>query len=90
MPRHGAPYRQVLPALNLSIERLTPLVPDDGAWYLLRSGRPLGRYRNLAEAKQAWDAEVEVSGWEPLTQPTDPAATLSRERGERWARNRAG
>jgi hypothetical protein len=90
MTRRRVPYRQALPALQLSIERYTPAVPDDGAWYLLRDGDHLGRYRTLAAAKEAWDHVVAESGWEPAARPTDPGETLLRERRERWARNRAG
>jgi hypothetical protein len=74
----------------LSIERYTSDVPDDGAWYLLRDGKQLGRFRGLPAAKEAWDAQVAASGWQPSKQSADPNATLTRERSERWARNRAG
>ena len=84
------PYRQVLPALELSIERLTPAVPDDGAWYVLRAGRQIGRFRTLKVAKEAWDAEIAASGWQPPRRSVDPDDMLARERSERWARNRAG
>jgi hypothetical protein len=90
MSRRRVPYRQVLPALDLSVERYTPGAPSDGAWYLLRAGKQLGRFRSLTAAKEAWDAEITASGWQPPTRPVDPDKTLLRERGERWARNRAG
>lgn len=84
------PYRQVLPGLQLSIERYTPDVPDDGAWYVLREGDQIGRFRSLKSAKELWGAEIAASEWEPPKQAIDPDETLARERGERWARNRAG
>ena len=84
------PYRQVLPALELSIERLTSTVPDDGAWYVLRAGKQIGRFRTLKAAKEAWDAEIGASGWQPPRRSIDPDGMFARERSERWARNRAG
>jgi hypothetical protein len=86
----AAPYRQVLPALELSIERMTPAVADDGAWYLLRAGNQLGRFPTLKAAKAAWDAEIAASGWQAPRRPVDRKDMLARERSERWARNRAG
>ena len=84
------PYRQALPALALSIERHTPDVPDDGAWYLLKDGQQIGRFRSLKAAKEAWDAVVASSGWSPMKRAVDADEALARERGERWSRNRGG
>lgn len=85
-----APYRQTLPALTLSIERYTRHVPNDGAWYLLKGGHKIGRFRSLKAAKQAWDAEVASSKWSPAERPLDANEVLARERGDRWSRNRGG
>jgi hypothetical protein len=84
------PFRQHLPDLDLSIERYTDVVPDDGGWYLLRSGEQLGRHRSLKEARLAWHQVVQDSGWSPRKQDVDSKAVLSRESAERWSRNRAG
>jgi hypothetical protein len=83
-------YRQVLPQLHLSIERHTPRVPDDGAWYLLQEGRRLGRFRSLKAAQKAWKEVVDSSGWTPVESEVDPKQIQLRERQENWARNRAG
>jgi hypothetical protein len=84
-------YRQHLPALGLALERGTEGVPADGAWYLLREGRQIGRYKTRDDAVAAWKAVIEESGWEPPPRADgDPAETLRRERAEYWARNRAG
>jgi hypothetical protein len=85
-----APYRQALSALELSIERYTPDVPDDGAWYLLRAGQQIGRFRSLKAARETWNAEIAASGWTPTKRRIDPDEALARERGERWSRNRGG
>lgn len=84
------PYRQTLPALGLSIERYTPNVSDDGAWYLRRGGLEIGRFRSLKAAQEAWAQIVAESGWTPPKRSVDPDKTLARESAERWARNRAG
>jgi hypothetical protein len=85
-----APYRQALPALELSLERYTDSVPSDGAWYLIRAGEQVGRFRTLNDAQVAWRETVRESGWEPPVRERDPDAVLRGERMERWSRNRAG
>lgn len=84
------PYRQVLPVLNLSIERFTDDVPDDGGWYLLREAEVLGRYRSLKAAQSAWGQLITEIGWKPPERDIDPDDVRRREQKERWARNRGG
>ena len=84
------PYRQFLPELELSLERGTDAVPDDGHLHLLRAGEELGRYRSLKSAQAAWREVVRESGWKPQPRVVDPAKIRRREQTERWARNRAG
>jgi hypothetical protein len=84
------PYRQVLPELDLSIERLTESVPADGQWYLLKAGETLGRFRSLKAAQAAWREIVRESGWKPEPREVDVADLRRREQVERWSRNRAG
>jgi hypothetical protein len=84
------PYRQVLPDLQLSIERYTSDVPADGGWYLIRAGAHIGRFRSLKAAQEAWRAVVSESGWTPQRKPIDAANVRRREQMERWSRNRAG
>lgn len=90
MKRPRQPYRQQLPALELSIESLTDSVPDDGWWYLMQRGELLGRFRSLKLAKEEWDRIVAESGWQPGKKAIDPDAAFRRESAERWSRNRAG
>jgi len=84
------PYRQHLPDLELSIERYTENVPDDGGWYLVRSGERLGRFRSLKAAQEAWRSVLRDAGWQPPRTKIDQAEVRRREQIERWARNRAG
>ena len=87
MPRSTQPYRQYLPALDLSIERMTARVPDDGYWYVRRGNDEIGRFRSLKDARAEWDRVVEASGWTPERRAVDPnAAILVRSTGERTTR----
>lgn len=84
------PYRQVLPELKLSIERLTESVPPDGRWYLLKAGETVRRFRSLKAAQAAWREIIRESGWKPKPRELDVADLRRREQIERWSRNRAG
>jgi hypothetical protein len=84
------PYRQVLPELDLSIERFTENVAMDGQWYLLRAGKELGRFRSLKAAQAAWREIVRETGWKPKPQDVNPDEVRRREQVERWSRNRGG
>jgi hypothetical protein len=86
----GEPYRQTLPDLDLSIERFTDRVPTDGRWYILRAGEPVGRFRSLSAAQEAWRKIVRESGWKAKPIEVDPADVHRREQAERWSRNRGG
>jgi hypothetical protein len=90
MPRQRQSYRQHLPALDLSIERLTPRVPGDGRWYVLRGDAEVGAYGTLPAAQERWAEILEASGWKPETRAVDPGLQLRAEAAERWARNRGG
>jgi hypothetical protein len=84
------PYRQTLAELELSIQRYTDAVPDDGGFYLLRGGEILGRHRTLNAAQEAWLRVLRETTWKPEPRQIDPADARRREQAERWSRNRAG
>lgn len=84
------PYKQVLPDLELSLERYTENVPADGGWYLLRAGEQIGRFRSRKEAMEAWKSALREAEWKPPELSVDSRDALLRESRERWARNRAG
>lgn len=67
------PYRQLLPELELSIERLTESVPPDGQWYVLRAGETVGRFRSLKAAQAVWREIVHETGWKPKSRELDAA-----------------
>jgi hypothetical protein len=84
------PYRQVLPALDLSLERFTENVPADGRWRLLQAGQEIGCFRSLKAGQEAWREFVRASGWRPTRSEVDVADVRRREQAERWSRNRGG
>jgi hypothetical protein len=84
------PYRQILPELELSIERYTENVPADGGWYVLRARQQVGRFRTLKAARDAWKEIVREAGWQPAQRHVSADEVRRREQMERWARNRAG
>ena len=70
-------YKQALPAIGLSIERLTADVPKDGFFYVLLRDEMKGRYRTLKQAQAVYKSLIDESGWQPPAThkiPTDPAA----------------
>jgi hypothetical protein len=84
------PYRQALPEIGLAIECGTDSVPPDGAFYLIRNGEAIGRFRTLKAAQEAWRETIRELGWKPTPRATDATEVLRREQSERWSRNRAG
>jgi hypothetical protein len=62
---------------GVSIHRLTPDVPDDGWYYLLRDGQIVKRYRGLPSARAAYKALLAEMGWTPPPRldntPFDPS-----------------
>jgi hypothetical protein len=72
-------YLQRLPALELSIERYTAAVPNDGLYYLLRNGERLGRFKSLKAAREAWKDVITESNWEPPKRELDAKDYLVRE-----------
>jgi len=63
--RDANTYRQAIPALELSIERCTPQVPDDGYYYVCFKGEIKGRHRSLRAALVQYRSIVAESGWRP-------------------------
>lgn len=75
-------YRQSIPAIDLSLERSTGNVPDDGYFYVLSKGGIKGRFRTKNKALVMYRALLEESGHKP--QPVEAAADPSHETVERY------
>ncbi len=75
-------YRQSIPAIDLSLERSTENVPDDGYFYVLSKGGIKGRFSTKNKALVMYRALLEESGYKP--QPVEAAADPSRETVERY------
>jgi hypothetical protein len=67
-------YRQAIPDLNLSIEKATDKVPDDGKYYVLQNGKVLGAFRNLKQAQVLYRKIVQESGYKPTPVTTTKSA----------------
>lgn len=50
------PYRQYIPTGELSLERNTENVPNDGWFYVVRSGAIVGRFKSFKQAQQEYMA----------------------------------
>jgi len=58
-------YRQAVPAIELSLERATENVPDDGFFYVSLAGEIKGRFRTLRQAQALYKALLDESGYKP-------------------------
>lgn len=75
-------YRQSIPDLNLSIERYTDQVPDDGKYHVLRDNEVLGSFRALKQAQELFRKIVQESGYKPNTE--DTGKTISQVMTDRF------
>ena len=58
-------YRQSLPAIGLTVERLTPNVPPDSFYYVILQGEIKGRFGSLKRALALYKDLKAESGWNP-------------------------
>ena len=69
-------YRHYIPALDLSIERYTNRVPNDGRYHIVYKGNTVDSFRSKKIAEQRFYQLVEESGYKPDTpeaKPLDPS-----------------
>lgn len=83
MSRASEFYRREIPAINLSLERCTGNVPNDGMFYLVHDGRTLGHYRTEREALARFREVVEEIGYQPEPQEAQPL-TPAEENAEHY------
>ena len=72
--RPAQSYKQAIPAIDLSLERATPNVPQDKHFYVLLKGEVKGRYRNFRQALALYRTLLQQSGYVP-----PPTATQAGE-----------
>ena len=70
----GDSYRQAIPDLNLSIEKATDKVPNDGKYHVLRNEEVLGSFRSLKQAQELYRKMVQESGYKPAPVVTTKSA----------------
>ena len=58
-------YRQYIPDLELSIERATSDVPNDGKYYVRHGRMILGAYKTLKQAREHFKRIVAETGYKP-------------------------
>lgn len=75
-------FRQSIPAIDLSLERSTENVPNDGYFYVLSKGEIKGRFRTKSKALSLYRALLEQSGHRP--QPVQVSVDAARENVERY------
>ncbi|MEX1195068.1 MAG: hypothetical protein WD904_04675 [Dehalococcoidia bacterium] len=66
-------FRQSVAAIDLSIQRATPDVPDDGWFYVVFQGLIKGRFRQKKQAEILYKGILNETGYKP-----DPPAPSSR------------
>lgn len=62
-------YKHFIPKLNLSIEKNTEQVPNDGKYYIVRDGHAIEGFRSLKKAEEKFKQLVEESGYKPEALP---------------------
>lgn len=77
------PYKQAVPAIDLSLERGTGRVPRDGNYYVILDGQIQGRHRGLRQAQRQYKQLLADSGWKPDSQQS-PKENRSPEAVERY------
>lgn len=70
--REDGSYRHIIPQLNLSIERNTAKVPNDGRFYIVRDGHTIERFRYIKKAEERFRQLVKESGYKPDVSPMKP------------------
>ena len=60
-------YRQVIPDIQLSIEKDTDAVPKDGKYYVVHEGDIKGAFRSIKPAQRMFNDLVKEIGYTPST-----------------------
>ena len=58
-------YRQVIPDVQLSIEKDTETVPKDGKYYVVHKGEIKGAYKSMKSAQRLFSELVKEIGYTP-------------------------
>ena len=80
MRDRGSSYRHFIPQLNLSIERNTLKVPNDGRFYLIRDGCIIDSFRSIKKAEERFRQLAKESGFKPEVAEPISSADESIER----------
>jgi hypothetical protein len=58
-------YKHYLPNLNLSIEKNTKNVPNDGKFHVVHQGHIVGSYRHVKKAEEKFRQMINELGYKP-------------------------
>ncbi|HEX78015.1 MAG TPA: hypothetical protein G4O03_06350 [Dehalococcoidia bacterium] len=72
MKNHGGFYKHSIPKLNLSIERNTSQVPNDGKFHIVYDGCIVASFSSIKKAEERFRQLVQESGYKPEAPPTRP------------------
>ena len=67
MVNEGRTYKHYIPALDLSIERYTNRVPNDGKYHVVYRRNIVGSFRSRKQAEEKFYQIVKESGYKPDT-----------------------
>ena len=81
-------YRHYIPDLDLSIERYTSRVPNDGKFHILYKGNIIDSFRLKKQAEQKFYQIVKESGYKPKIQKSKPIDPIE-EAVERYFQTKA-
>lgn len=59
------PYKQMLPGLDLTIEKATERTPDSRDYHVILGGRIVASHRRLPAAQEVFRRLRDESGWTP-------------------------
>ena len=65
-------YRRYIPAINLSLEKDSNNVPNDGKYHILHDGKVVAGFKNHKQADEYFEQLVKASGYKP------PKATIDK------------
>lgn len=67
MKNEGGYYKHYIPEINLSIEKGTDKVPNDGKYYIVSDGRITDAFKFRRQAEEKFKRLVAERGYKPTT-----------------------
>jgi len=61
-------YRHYIPGIDVSVERYTANVPNDGKYYIVKEGKVVQNFRSMKHAEDMFKQLIAESGFKPKPQ----------------------